>query len=75
MNYEHHEISNEDLECKMKNEDIPTLVDSEEEIDSSDTEDGDEEQNHDNLKQNHNKISDEIYCSIDIYVTDARILT
>ena len=41
----------------------------------TDTEDGDEEQNHDNLKQDHNKTSDEISYSIDIYVTDARILT
>ena len=59
----------------MKNENIPTLVDSEEEIDSSDTEDENEEHNHDNLKQDHNKTSDEISYSIDIYVTDARILT
>jgi len=75
MNYEHHEISNKVLECHMKNEDIPILVNSDEEFDSSNSEDGDEEQNHDNLKQNHSKTSDEIYCSIDIYITDARILT
>ena len=71
-----HEISKENLETQGKSEDIPLLVDSDEEIDSGDdTEDENEEYNYDNLKQNNNNKSNETSYSINIYITDARILT
>ena len=51
-------------------------MDSDEEMNSDDdTEKENEEYNHDNLKQDYINKSNETSYSINIYITDARILT
>ena len=72
-----HEISIEDLEIYTKNRiNMPSLVNSDEEISSDDdNETENEQENQNDLDQNcANKLNEALY-SINIYITDIRIRT